>query len=261
MRRHSLALFVLLAFLLSWYPWALKLMGLNERGSGGINPLGVLVAAMIAAGVEGNGAFKRLLRGFTVWKLAPRWYAVAFLLPVVLATTAALLNIALGAAVPTPTQLAAWPKIFGAFAFIFLFIGLGEEPGWRGFLLPRLLERYSLVVANVILYVIWAAWHIPIMQTQMKPWLVAPFVVALLAGTMVHTWLYRNTRGSIPLQMILHSSLNAFSGGYVVAMFSGGDLTRLWWIYTGLWAIAAILTYRGKNSAANQKETILAIPS
>ena len=259
MRKHSGIVFVLLAFLLSWYPWALKEVGLNGRGSGGINPLGVFVAAMIAAGVEGDGAFKRLMRGFCVWNVAFRWYAAALLIPVAIAGIAAGANVAFGAALPSATQLAAWPAIAGGFLIHFFFVGFGEEPGWRGFLLPRLLERYPLAIANMLLYAIWALWHIPIMLTQMPPAHIPPFILAIGAGTMIHTWLYRHTRGSIPLQMMMHAMVNAFSAGYVFSLFSGTDLTRLRWLLPAAWyGVAAVVYWVDARNVAICEDSVAA---
>jgi membrane protease YdiL (CAAX protease family) len=55
------------------------------------------------------------------------------------------------------------------FIFIFLFIGLGEEPGWRGFALPRLQERRTPLLATLILAPVWALRHLPLMGNDFPP--------------------------------------------------------------------------------------------
>src|SRR3712207_9448391 len=58
-----------------------------------------------------------------------------------------------------------WPVIFTGYpiyvVYIAIFTGLGEEPGWRGFALPRLQERHGPLLGTAVLAALWAAWHLP----------------------------------------------------------------------------------------------------
>ena len=238
MKRHPLILFFVLTYLLSWYGWLLHLAGVTKGG--GLNPLGPLVAALIVTAItESCAGVKRLLASLVRWRVSIRWYAVAFLLPVAIASLAAALMWSLGAPRPNTSQLAAWREIPDRFIFVFLFIGLGEEPGWRGFLLPRLQQRRTALKASLLLAVAWAIWHAPLFGTEFKPAQIPPWVFALFCGSVVHTWLYNRTRGSVLLQMVLHSSLNAFSAGYIFPMFTGADQVRLYWVFAAPWLISA----------------------
>lgn len=238
MRKHPLILFFVLTYLLSWYGWGFRLAGVSQTG--GLNPLGPLVAALIVTALTERWAgVKRLLAGIVRWRVSVGWYAVAFLLPIAIASLAAGFIWLLGAPRPNPTQLAAWREIPDRFIFVFLFIGLGEEPGWRGFLLPRLQERRTALKASVLLWVAWAIWHAPLFGTEFTPARIPPWMLGLFCGTIVHTWLYNRTRGSILLQMVMHSSLNAFSAGFIFPMFAGADQVRLYWVFAALWLIAA----------------------
>jgi len=159
---------LLLAYLLSWYPWLLHLAHVT-RGRGGLNPLGPLVAALILSGLIGGwGSVKKLLRRLVEWRVSARWYAFVLLLPVVICVLVVALNLLLGAPHPAMEQLAKWREMPSRFLFIFLFIGLGEEPGWRGFVLPRLQQRYSELGASLILAPLWAVWHLPLTATELK---------------------------------------------------------------------------------------------
>lgn len=240
MKRHHLILFLALTYLLSWYGWLLNLAGVAPRG--GLNPLGPLVAALIVTAIfERSAGVKRLLAGIIRWRVSIGWYAVAFFLPIAIASLAAGIMWLMGAPRPNPTQIAAWREIPDRFIFVFLFIGLGEEPGWRGFLLPRLQERRTALKASALLFVAWAIWHAPLFGTEFTPARIPPWVLGLFCGTVVHTWLYNRTRGSILLQMVMHSSLNAFSAGYIFRMFAGADQVRLYWIFAVLWLTAAAI--------------------
>ncbi len=131
---RPLWVFFPLAFLLSWYPWLLSFFGVKASG---INPLGVLVAALIVAVVSrGWAGFKAVLLRIVRVRFGWRWYLIALLLPVVFVSLALGLNLAAGAPMPAPEAWAKWPEIIDRFIFGFLFVGLGEEPGWRGYALP-----------------------------------------------------------------------------------------------------------------------------
>ena len=240
-KRYALPAFFLLAYLLSWYPWLLHLAHVT-RGEGGLNPLGPFVAALILSGITGRWiSIKRLLKRLVEWRVGVRWYAFVLLLPAAICVLVVSLNLLLGAPHPTAAQLAKWPEMPSRFLFIFLFIGLGEEPGWRGFALPRLQQKYSELGASLILAVFWAAWHLPLTATELKIQYVPQFLIGILSATVVHTWVFNRTKGSVLLQMIFHSAVNTVGAGYFFQMFSGADLVRLWWLFSAAWCLTAIL--------------------
>src|SRR5438046_8834702 len=100
------------------------------------------------------------------------------------------------------------------FVYVFFLGGpLGEEPGWRGFALPRLQRRYGPLVGSLILGTIWAFWHLPLFWAP--AWNLPPtilnivmFVVAAIAFTIVMTWVFNNTRGSLFMAVLVHTSFD-----------------------------------------------------
>jgi membrane protease YdiL (CAAX protease family) len=238
-REHPIATFVPLAFALSWYPW---LIALAQGRSTGPNPLGPFVAALIVTGLaSGWPAVKALLGRIVQGRVAPRWYALALGLPVALVAASVAINTLLGAPLPTAEQLATWRVLPETFIFIFLFIALGEEPGWRGFLLPRLEQRLGPLRASWVLGAIWALWHLPLLGTEIPAAQVAPFVISVFAGTFVLTRLYDGTRGSVLLPMLMHATINTASSSFVFQFVQGADQARLRWIYTAAWCVAAAI--------------------
>ncbi len=89
---------------------------------------------------------------------------------------------------------------------------LGEEIGWRGFLLPRLLERMSPLSASLVLGVIWGVWHLPIDLyagfAAEGAGAVVVRIIYLLPLSVLFTWCYLGSRGNLLVALLLHTSLN-----------------------------------------------------
>jgi membrane protease YdiL (CAAX protease family) len=107
----------------------------------------------------------------------------------------------------------------------FFTTALAEEPGWRDFALPRLQHRHGPVVGTTILGLLWGAWHLPLFLTEWGGWpdlsWVQPvlFVATCIPLSMVMTWVFNRTRGSVPLIMLLHASINTMFSGVWPAIF------------------------------------------
>lgn len=99
------------------------------------------------------------------------------------------------------------------FMFVFFYSGgINEESGWRGFAQLRLQGRYSPLLANLILWPLLVAWHIPndIIQYSEGGYLLHrialyPFIIILFG------WVFNRTRGSILAPAIFHASMNAMN--------------------------------------------------
>ena len=132
-RRHRLTTFFVLAYAFSWWLWILYATGLSPNPIASFGPF--LAAIVVLALTEGRAEIGRLFRRMVRWRVSPVWYAVALLLPGVLAAIAAALNILLSAQPPSLDQLGGWPGLIPTFALLLLVPGIGgawEEPGWRG---------------------------------------------------------------------------------------------------------------------------------
>jgi uncharacterized protein len=232
--RHQLATFFVLAFVFSWYPWIIAL----ARGqTSGPNPLGPLIAALLVAGIaRGRPGLRDLLSRVVRARIGLRWYALIFGLPVLMCAIALGIMMALGSGVALPNA-AAWRELPERFIFIFLFIGLGEEPGWRGFALPRLQERQTPLIASLILAPIWALWHLPLMGNEFPAAVIPAFLISLLGGTLIQTWLFNRTKGSVFAQMLFHATVNTVGAGLAFPLFKRPAFVAFWYVHAMLWLI------------------------
>lgn len=232
-----LALFILLCAALSWYSWLLGYA--TTPGNSGINPLGALAAALIVAAVTGRDALKAYLRRIVRVRVHWSVYAAALLVPAGLATASVGLFVVTGKPYDIAGPLAGWTSVVDAFLFILLFVALGEEPAWRGWLLPFFRKSLSPLAAALAVAPIWALWHLPMWGKELPLDQLGPFLISLTSGSVFLAWLTNRARGGVLPAMLCHASVNAVGGGFLFTFVHGPEKTTLWWIYAMLWALAA----------------------
>ena len=103
--RYPLISFFVLAFVFSWWPWPLDVLGLAPSPIIGFGPF--IAAVVVLAATGGRPAVGALLHQMVRWRVRPWWYATALFVPIVLAVAATLLNVMLSAATPTRDELEA----------------------------------------------------------------------------------------------------------------------------------------------------------
>jgi uncharacterized protein len=140
---------------------------------------------------------------------------------------------------------------------------IAEEPGWRGFALPRLQQRHGPVVASLILGSLHGLWHLPALMTlNFGPLPLAnyvPFMLTAAFATVIYTWVYNHTGGSILIAILLHAASNATAGWLTTLLAQtglqlptlglAGFLASTTWINViayGLVALILIGTTRGR---------------
>ena len=178
---------------------------------------GPTLAAYVVTGIlEGKAGMGRLFRRTFQFRAGLQWYAVALFvfLSIWLAAYSFLYN---GAPL---VALAANPSLLISTFLPGVLLGLlipsiGEEPGWRGFALPRMQAAYGPVLATILLGTLHGVWHLPALFTPLLgPFTVDGFLVFVLtaaAGTFIYTWVFNNTRGSVWIAMVMHAASNAAS--------------------------------------------------
>ncbi|HEX8511438.1 MAG TPA: type II CAAX endopeptidase family protein [Propionibacteriaceae bacterium] len=247
-RAHPLTSFFLLTLVLSWWPWPLYATGHFPLPIASFGPF--LAALLIVGLAEGRSGLRALVRSMLHWRVPVRWWLAFVTVPVVITLTALALNLLLGAQPPSATQLSAWTGVPLTFAAALLVPGAGgawEEPGWRGYALPRLMDRYGWKAASLILGAVSAAWHLPLILSDQVSWWDLLLVVAY---NIVIARLFLASGRSVLLVMVLHATNNAVSGGFVSQLFTGADASQQAAITALIWAAAAgvLLTIKGHRS-------------
>src|SRR5215207_2637980 len=86
-----------------------------------------------------------------------------------------------------------------------------RKTSWRGFALPRLLDRHSALTASLILGSLWALFHLPLFFTRGDSFASTPplsFLVRMIGAAILFTWLFNNTGGSLLLAYLMHAASN-----------------------------------------------------
>lgn len=192
--RHRFLAFVVLAYGISWSLWAIAAAG-GGRIPFLLGALGPMAAAAIVTAWSGH-SLAAWIRHVWRWRVPLRWWIYALGLPALLYAVVALTLQVVGSPVDWSLAVDRLPAYLSTFVFV-LFLGGGlEEPGWRGFGLPVLQERFSPLLATVILGLVWGVWHVPVYGP-------AGFVVPLVLA-FFYTLLWNATR-SVGLCILLHA--------------------------------------------------------
>jgi membrane protease YdiL (CAAX protease family) len=229
-KRHPLVTYFVTAYVFTWLSIPLLLVDLALGVFGLLMPA---VAAILVVWLsEGKPGVRRLLHPLSLWRLHPLWYGVALGLPMLLS----IVTVALTGLAGRPVQLET-SQLSPLVVVIFVMV-VGEEIGWRGFALPRLLQRYSPVTASLLLGVLWACWHAPMFLIPGTPMFDIPvpaYFLWVVALSFLFTWLYQRTQGSLLLATLFHGAVNALG-----VMNSAISLAEWRWWLAGVYLAVAL---------------------
>ena len=217
---HPVASFFVLAYAFSWAVWLPMAVGLaSGLGFVGVvvGSFGPAVAGAVVTWLDG-GSVRAWARQIVRWRVAPRWYLAAFGLPLVVVGLASVGIVLLGTDVTLAVLRDRGPTVLASYLTVALVGGGNEEPGWRGFALPRLQERYAPASATLILGVLWAFWHLPLLPVDPATlhgltWLreLGPTVLLqilnIVGFAFLLTWIYNGT-DSVLLALLAHAGIN-----------------------------------------------------
>ena len=209
---------------------------------GGVSPalvpfilaLGPTVFAMLFAWREGRGAVGRLLRTAVTRPNRRTWYALVAL---PLAWSLGVVGVAIALGDPA---VGVFDKVFPAIVIIPLLVlipAFAEEIAWRGYAVTRLLPSMTPLRAALLLGVPWAVIHLFLqlpgqMNAGLDWW---PTIVSLLSYSVILTWAFVGSGGSVLLTGLIHAGLNG-----VAPLMAGLDVDRTWIIRAVLAASIAV---------------------
>lgn len=141
-------------------------------------------------------------------------------------------------------------SFFSPFFFrdFFLGGGLGEELGWRGFALPRLQKIYPPLTASFTVGLFWGLWHLPDfwLSPERQRDSVPLFLLTIVALSVLYTWVYNRTGGSLLLVALLHASGNATSASldFMMPQAAAGPVTQSLLLLL-LWLVVLVVALKG----------------
>ena len=233
MKDHPLISYFVMAYIFTWVlviPITLSQIGLGLFNAP--EPLlfilllastysGPLPAALImVSAIDGKEGRRQLWRRVFQWRVGFGWHLLVLVAyPVVFLAGMSLYS----GLTPWVALFEHWQLIFTSYLPValigILFPSLGEEPGWRGFALPRLQQKYGPLVGTLILAVLHGLWHLPVYfipgAILEGPFDLTQFVAntcLLITLTFFWTWLFNNTGQSVFFAMFVHGVSNATSG-------------------------------------------------
>ena len=181
-----------------------------------LNHLPAMFGPLLAAAAMRIWAAGGSLRGTLGLRRPWRDYFLALAAPIIFTSAVAYMLVQTGLAIlATPavsftigsvllTAILVIPESVAAF---------GEEYGWRGYLLPRLMPLGE-APATLALGMIWGLWHLPVLVSGVilgghSLWLVAPIHLCLVVlASFPYTWLARATAYSPAIAAVFHGSSN-----------------------------------------------------
>jgi membrane protease YdiL (CAAX protease family) len=194
---------------------------------------------------DGRAGLGRWVQRCMVWRPRIGWYLLALLATPLVMLAALGLHVALGGAVPPSPAIGQPGLIVPTFALILMIGGpLGEEFGWRGYMLPALAGRFGWRAASLIVGVVWGLWHAPLFVIPGAPQALMPPLL-FLAGTVGMSVAFArmavNTGFSVLPAIVLHWSINAFA--WAIPVTPQGETLQPYLVVIGLLTLVAAVLF------------------
>ncbi len=255
--KYPIVLFIFLAYALTWPFLIIEVLASHQLISFEL-PMPIMIlqafmpglAAVVVTGlISGKAGIRALLGKLLVARVGFRWYAFALFSLAVVCVTAIVLNNLFGTSV-APFLSTKMPPFSGPIELlvnivvllIFSAIFNSEEIGWRGFALPRLQSKYNALTSSLILSIPWLFFHLPLFFKQGSSQADSSFIgygIGIIAQTVIFTWMYNNTRGSVLLATLLHASSNTWT--QIFSINSDATNHFLAWMMTLVTVVIAVI--------------------
>ncbi len=268
MRQHPMATFLFLIFALTWVfqiPWIasteawlpfefpfplLFVMGWMPG----------LAAVIVTAATSGKSGIRTLLGRILIWRVGFKWYLFPILGSAALWTSALALDPLLGGSGLQLPEFSVDLLLGAVISVVLIFLINSEEIAWRGFAMPRLQARHSALAASLFLGVFEGLFHLPLFFRSGSDQAAAGlpvFVIGSMAGAVIFTWLFNNSRGSVLLVMLFHSFMNMW-----IAVFPApaADQAIAQWSFNALLLILSLVLVAAFGAARLSRRPASDVP-
>jgi membrane protease YdiL (CAAX protease family) len=236
---YPLTAFVVLAYSCSWLLFAPMII------EGGVIPA-LIVAASFGPSVAAVSVHWLATGGFRAFRFASSWPRV--LLGSTLGFALVVLTfVALPAIIAADARQLRWSVLvsLGVYNLSTLLGGpLGEEPGWRGYALPRLEERFGPTGGSLLVGILWVGWHLPLFLvpgwTSSSLW---TYTVLMCGLSVIMTFSFNLGRFSLVAAIATHAAFNTVSK-FLAGLLKGVEL-RIEVPFVALMALSAFVISLG----------------
>jgi membrane protease YdiL (CAAX protease family) len=245
-RRFQLILFIVISYMYLWSLFGIgKLSGIafsyDIKEKGGILvlfgvPSSLFAASLVTLVTRGRSALWKLICHSLEWRFSPKWYLSAFLTPLLVAILCGVAAFWFDGKKMAENWFS--PSMpLGFMFFLLLYIGVGEEIGWRGFALPRFQELLGSLGGSIANGVFWALWHLPLFLmpgSSQYGHSVLLFIYLLTCWTVTMSVFVAKSRGSVIPAILFHVAVNFLA----FAIFYPYKYFYLLWGIAGIVAVS-----------------------
>jgi membrane protease YdiL (CAAX protease family) len=275
-------MFFVLAMVLGAGTIYLVVQGILPSGLALASALSASIAGVIMTAIEdGRDGLRLMLRRLLIWRVGIGYWLFAFLFLVPAVLLGSLANPLFNGDPLYLDGMRPAYELLLMFIGFFIVAGLGQELGWTGYLMPRLQARYSALISCVIRAVLGALWHLPLyLYSRLQPpaltdfpyggWIAqrgflvaigAMFLLFQIPWSILFTWIFNNTRGSLLLVAVLHGSEIWVAYWMMSAGISPSNLDN-YWGYGGAMVLVAVIIVitTGPQNLSRKHERIIHHP-
>ena len=215
--RHQIIVFITFTFALSWFPWyagiAPEVMAMGPS----------LAAFILVTIISGKSGLLDLLRPFGRVRAHPGLWGIALFGPAVLYLIGLGVHLLVGGEPPPFTMIREELNLIPLYLVMVVLMPwngpVGEEFGWRGYVLPRMQSKYGPLTASLVIGSIWGIWHLPsffaplgvlgALVSALGLGFIVPYTLGTIANTVFITWLYNKSKASALIAGIVwHAATN-----------------------------------------------------
>lgn len=216
-KQNQISIFFVLTFVLSWFPWY---AGVAPE----VMAMGPSIAAFILVFILGGWrGFVDLLRPFGRWRASLGIWGLAIFGPGILYLIGLGVHLLMGGEAPPFIMIREELNLLPLYLVMVVLMPwngpVGEEFGWRGYVLPKLQNKYGPLVASLVIGTVWGIWHLPsffaplgvigVLAATLGMGFLIPYTLGTIANTVFMTWLYNKSKASaLVAGIIWHAAID-----------------------------------------------------